>query len=376
MKRWIASMMVFLIAAVFITAIPTSALAADDLIVSPWAKEEIERAQALGFVPELFEEYGTLDAARLKDYTVPITREQFVEVAVDFVAFQQHCDSYTFHEMAKKYLVQMGDDYRYSIKKVFLDGNDTASLAYYLGLVKGKGEGKFDPKALTTRQEAAVILARAYEICGGTISEDMADALRFTDNEKIADWAKESVSAMASLNVMRDIGDGSFAPADDLTVEQCIVSFLRLYENAPVSRKNDNVKPLLTYEQGIEHVITRSDSQHIRNMIHGPAATFIRMDLHGMLRAGSSLWFVYLDGGVQHLPPAAVNKQWGLTPAQELEDLRFSEDGRLFYYTATIKEDVIGYGDGEENLTEKGIYHVTVDVDTCKYWVSKEELPE
>ena len=176
----------------------------------------------------------------------------------------------------------------------------------------------------------------------------MADALRFTDNEKIADWAKESVSAMASLNVMRDIGDGSFAPADDLTVEQCIVSFLRLYENAPVSRKNDNVKPLLTYEQGIEHVITRSDSQHIRNMIHGPAATFIRMDLHGMLRAGSSLWFVYLDGGVQHLPPAAVNKQWGLTPAQELEDLRFSEDGRLFYYTATIKEDVIGYGDGEE----------------------------
>jgi hypothetical protein len=369
-------MMVFLIAAVFITAIPTSALAADDLIVSPWAKEEIERAQALGFVPELFEEYGTLDAARLKDYTVPITREQFVEVAVDFVAFQQHCDSYTFHEMAKKYLVQMGDDYRYSIKKVFLDGNDTASLAYYLGLVKGKGEGKFDPKALTTRQEAAVILARAYEICGGTISEDMADALRFTDNEKIADWAKESVSAMASLNVMRDIGDGSFAPADDLTVEQCIVSFLRLYENAPVSRKNDNVKPLLTYEQGIEHVITRSDSQHIRNMIHGPAATFIRMDLHGMLRAGSSLWFVYLDGGVQHLPPAAVNKQWGLTPAQELEDLRFSEDGRLFYYTATIKEDVIGYGDGEENLTEKGIYHVTVDVDTCKYWVSKEELPE
>ena len=376
MKRWIASMMVFLIAAVFITAIPTSALAADDLIVSPWAKEEIERAQALGFVPELFEEYGALDAARLKDYTVPITREQFVEVAVDFVAFQQHCDSYTFHEMAKKYLVQMGDDYRYSIKKVFLDGNDTASLAYYLGLVKGKGEGKFDPKALTTRQEAAVILARAYEICGGTISEDMADALRFTDNEKIADWAKESVSAMASLNVMRDIGDGSFAPADDLTVEQCIVSFLRLYENAPVSRKNDNVKPLLTYEQGIEHVITRSDSQHIRNMIHGPAATFIRMDLHGMLRAGSSLWFVYLDGGVQHLPPAAVNKQWGLTPAQELEDLRFSEDGRLFYYTATIKEDVIGYGDGEENLTEKGIYHVTVDVDTCKYWVSKEELPE
>ena len=376
MKRWIASMMVFLIAAVFITAIPTSALAADDLIVSPWAKEEIERAQALGFVPELFEEYGTLDAARLKVYTVPITREQFVEVAVDFVAFQQHCDSYTFHEMAKKYLVQMGDDYRYSIKKVFLDGNDTASLAYYLGLVKGKGEGKFDPKALTTRQEAAVILARAYEICGGTISEDMADALRFTDNEKIADWAKESVSAMASLNVMRDIGDGSFAPADDLTVEQCIVSFLRLYENAPVSRKNDNVKPLLTYEQGIEHVITRSDSQHIRNMIHGPAATFIRMDLHGMLRAGSSLWFVYLDGGVQHLPPAAVNKQWGLTPAQELEDLRFSEDGRLFYYTATIKEDVIGYGDGEENLTEKGIYHVTVDVDTCKYWVSKEELPE
>ena len=44
MKRWIASMMVFLIASRFITAIPT-ALWQRHLIVSPWAKEEIERAR-------------------------------------------------------------------------------------------------------------------------------------------------------------------------------------------------------------------------------------------------------------------------------------------------------------------------------------------
>jgi len=372
MKRLIAFMTVLLATVIFITTISTGALAADDLIVSPWAKEEINRALALGFVPNLYDSNGE----QLKDYTVPISREQYVDVAVDFVAFQQHCDKISFQEMVKKHLAEMGNNFHFSIEKVFSDGDATASLAYYLGLVKGKGERKFDPKAHITRQEAAAILARAYEICGGTNSEDMADAFRFTDGVKIADWAKESVAAMVSLNVMTGMGDGTFAPEDSLTVEQCIASFLRLYEKAPVSRKNGNVKSLFTYEQGLEHVITRSGSQNIRVRIDGPAATFVRMDVGGMLRTVSTLWFIYHDGGVQRLNPAVTNKQWGLTPEQELEDLRFSEDGRLFYYTATIKEDVIGYGDREEIYTEKGVYRVTVDVDTCKYWVTKEELPE
>ena len=376
MKRWIASITILLIVAAFINATPVGALAADDLIISTWAKEEIQRSQALDFVPNLYNDYGE----PLKDYTVPITREQFVRVAMDFVAFQQHCDGLSFREMVELFLAQKENHYgHYSIKKVFLDGDDTASLAYYLGLVKGKGERKFDPNTPITRQEAAVILARAYEIYGGTMSKNLVNALRFTDREEIADWAKESVSAMASLKVMKDIGDGTFAPADSLTVEQCIVSFLRLYEKAPLSRKNNNVIPLFTYEQGLEYVtyLTRDRTVfYVRNKIEGPTATFYRIDLGGVMLSSSSLMFVYHDGGVQELPPAVKNVPWGFfTPAQELEDLRFSEDGKSFYYTATIKEDVIGYGDIEgEILTEKGIYHVTVDVDTCKYWVAKEAL--
>ena len=47
---------------------------------------------------------------------------------------------------------------------------------------------------------------------------------------------------------MQGVGNDMFAPLDNYTVEQAIATFLRLYEKAPVSRKNKNIAPLLKFE--------------------------------------------------------------------------------------------------------------------------------
>ncbi len=375
----------FLILAITVSFItPASAHShPDDTIppvptVSPWAQEEVDRARELGLVPNMmFESYRSIEAVLLNDYSVPITREQYIRVAMEFVALQQHCDSESLSGLVSRYLAEKSAD-GYFIKNVFSDDTGYASIAYYLGIVEGRGDGTFDPGGLITRQEAAVMLTRAYSVCGGTLPKETPETSGFIDENKIADWAKESASALASWNVMNGMEDGSFSPDEYFTVEQCIVTFLRLYENAPVSRKNGNVTPLFTYKQGIEYATKSSNIAEVNFKVDGPSATFIRLNYGGRLQAGSSLCFVYRDGGVRWLDPGICDKPWGFTPSQELENPHFSDDGNTFYFTMTLKEDVISYMDNPKGILihEKGIYNINIDVVSGRYQIQRENLPE
>lgn len=255
MKHLIKSLTCLLIIAVLLPTAAsadtaTSTQAATSPLVSDWAQEDVQKAKELGLVPTLYN-YTQYKAVPLADYSVPITREQYVKVAMAFVALQQHCDISGLESLVEFYLAEKTED-GYFMKDAFTDGADReSSLAFYLGMINGRGDSTFDPDGQITRQEAAVVLTRAYKVCGGALPQESEKASSFTDEEKIADWAKESASALASWNVMDGMEDGSFLPDGNFTVEQCIVTFLRLYENAPVSRKNNNVTPLFTYEQAL-----------------------------------------------------------------------------------------------------------------------------
>jgi hypothetical protein len=101
------------------------------------------------------------------------------------------------------------------------------------------------------------------------------------------------------------------------------------------------------------------------------------MDLEGMLRATSSIWFVYRDGGVRRLDTAVSNESWGFTPEKELENPHFSEDGKTFRYAVALDKDVLSYIDDPDGklLNEKGIYYVSIDVDTGKCQVQRDDSP-
>ncbi len=85
--------------------------------------------------------------------------------------------------------------------------NDVEALAWYgpyigtantYGIVNGRSDTVFDPEGTITRQEAAVMVARAAALCGmdtAMTPSEVHDMLaQFTDYVKVADWARESVA--------------------------------------------------------------------------------------------------------------------------------------------------------------------------------------
>ena len=244
--------------------------------------------------------------------------------------------------------------------------SDTAAegvetMAYYLGIVNGKGDGKFDPDGLLTRQEAATMLARTYEACMGIYKAVpvLEGAPSYPDQAAISDWAKDAVTLMALWKVMNGMDDGTFAPQANYTVEQCILTLLRLWENAPI---DPNAAPLFTYEQALA-MITEQNSQVVALRVEGKIADFIRMDFSGVMRPTSSFYFVYQSGSVREVDLGLCDtKDAGglITTALPVQDTAFSEDGKTFTCTVPVSE-------GLAPAHAAGTYHVTVDVETLAY---------
>ncbi|MDD4402056.1 MAG: S-layer homology domain-containing protein [Desulfitobacteriaceae bacterium] len=101
----------------------------------------------------------------------------------------------------------------------FKDVNDTAwyadeiAKAVRAGLLKGDGTGNVNPDVPITRQEAAVILVRAFHL--NPINPAAAD--KFIDSGEIASWARESVSTLVENDYISGRPGNVFAPADNIT---------------------------------------------------------------------------------------------------------------------------------------------------------------
>ncbi len=78
--------------------------------------------------------------------------------------------------------------------------------AYTYGIVTGRTPTTFDPGGTITRQEAAVMVARAAKLCGMDTEMDTAairDMLaQFVDYVQVADWARESLAFCYSADLL------------------------------------------------------------------------------------------------------------------------------------------------------------------------------
>ncbi|MDR3148470.1 MAG: S-layer homology domain-containing protein [Oscillospiraceae bacterium] len=89
------------------------------------------------------------------------------------------------------------------------------SSAVKAGIISGYQDGTFGTGRNITRQEAAVMVSRA----GLDISAE-ASGDSFTDDELIAEWAKDAVYAMQSEKIISGFEDGSFKPQSNATRAQ------------------------------------------------------------------------------------------------------------------------------------------------------------
>lgn len=192
---------------------------------SSWATEELKKADELGLIP---------DSLKKEDLTKPITRAEFASVSV------------------KVFEALSGTKAIPAINNPFTDTNDVEVLkAYNLGVTTGTASDKFSPNMLLNREQAATMLTRVFKrvtLVGWTIQTDSQFTLSytkvtpFTDDEKISNWAKDSVYFMVANEIIKGTGNNMFSPRSttpeeearnyaSATREQALIIAVRMVEN-------------------------------------------------------------------------------------------------------------------------------------------------
>lgn len=337
-------------------------------IVSDWAKEEVAKAEELGLIPQDVHGWPS-------DYRQPVSRDHFQRIAMEFVALQSSCDYKSLLSLTDEYKAEKDSDG--FVIDPFTDGTSGTAQAYYLGVIKGRGNGIFAPDDPITRQEAAVLLSQAYTAYSGE-TPAVSTGLSFTDAHQVDRWAKAGVETVSAWGVMKGMEDGSFSPKGFYSLEQCILTFVRLYQQAPITRAKGNAVSLFTYDQCIRLLDAQTKETKDKGYgfsevqrVAGPKATFVRMDLVGMRGSSSVPYFVYQEGGMKTVDLGICLSNNELNVSQETRDCKFDEAGDTFTCTVTVPATVsfilAEQGDQEVVYHEKGVYSVTVDVNSMTH---------
>lgn len=312
-------------------------------VISAWAKPEVENAIETGFVPLSFRD----------NYKRNITRGEFAKLAMFFLSVQYgypgvpavqlwspaepNDNEYFSREFMNAYCSSRtdrngsfftdnntGEKYSYNNtgeillpRTPFSDVNENKDLrfierAYYLGIVNGIGETDFNPDGEITRQEAAAMLMRVYKNYAKT--EQTAAGFKFADDSDIADWAKEDVYSINSLGIMQGVGENTFAPLEGYTVEQSVATFWRLYDKAPLSRKNKNIEPLLDYEFELENYFKRDDGTCFQEKSRTEFKNFVIVcgfwQQENTNDSDCKLFVFDKNGGVPFISPLTKEMKW------------------------------------------------------------------
>ena len=121
-------------------ALAGTAAAAGERRVSPWAEEEIARAECYGLldVGDLRADYAQWDSEEVTDWTQPITRAMFLRFALSYAAVMNHSDRGCFQNAVNRLISERSED-GYFLKHPFSDDqSDEAAAAYALCVVNGR----------------------------------------------------------------------------------------------------------------------------------------------------------------------------------------------------------------------------------------------
>lgn len=114
-------------------------------------------------------------------------------------------------------------DYQVKAKNTFSDVNNSAWYADAVlkanaaGILNGDGVGHANPLEKITREQAAVMLARAFGV-----DENNGSKTSFKDASSISPWAKSFVFGMEEDKYIGGVGGGNFAPKTNITRAQVV----------------------------------------------------------------------------------------------------------------------------------------------------------
>jgi cell wall-associated NlpC family hydrolase len=172
---------------------------------------------------------GVVPEYMTRNYFQTTTRLDFLRLA--YLAIEAELGS------AAELLLDRGiDDFSLEFTDIADEGKDRycAVVLNRLGIIQGVGEDRFEPDRKITRQEAAAFLSRIHRfIQTGEVTPYTYKGSReakYSDDHKIAEWAKSAIYNMRFIGVMQGVGNNKFDPQGSYTYEQSIVTFKRLLD--------------------------------------------------------------------------------------------------------------------------------------------------
>ena len=209
MKRFLSF---FMVLAIVFSVLPVSGTAigevAFDDIGGNWAEGAIARWSGHKVVIGLDNKFRPDE---------PITRAELVTVINRIIGY--------FELSGNSFIDVNADDWFY----------DDIMKLHGAGVAEGDG-GYMRPNDPVTRQEAAVMIARAFNLEGGSEEE-----LGFSDAAEIADWARAQVAAMYSAGYIQGYNN-EFNPLDNITRAETVTIFdnmIAAFYNEPGTYSGD-----------------------------------------------------------------------------------------------------------------------------------------
>lgn len=165
-----------------------------------WAAAAVQEMAALGAL--VLEKDGSFQP------DVKASRAEFIDMLVKAAGLQFDAEQTTFKDTEQHWAEQ------------------SIAIAAALGLVNGYDESTFGPDKGITREAMAVIVARALNL---QVASDGGTGA-FKDEQSIAPWAKDAVTAAAELRLLQGYPDGSFQPKRELSRAEAVVIIMRIRE--------------------------------------------------------------------------------------------------------------------------------------------------
>ncbi len=203
----------------------------NDVINHGWARRNIEAVFSKGIMAnETPERFGP---------DRPITRGEFATILVKALEIEINDGPYDSDQFIKSPTRPTFDDVRPNMGLPFWDYKyiETAARA---GIVQGKFPRRFVPNEFLTREQAAVMIARALEAKLARTPEQALTQLtkEFTDAPSIEYYALQSVAAISKTGIVvgkqndpNDVSKGySFLPKNTLTRAEASVIATRLMQ--------------------------------------------------------------------------------------------------------------------------------------------------
>lgn len=160
-----------------------------DLVLTPWAEEAVYALRNMGIVS------GKSETSF--DPTSTVKREEFTKMLVLALDISGAELSDSFSDVDK-------DAWYYTY----------VASAVNTGLINGIGDGKFGVGGVISRQDMAVLIARALNYDETTLDSS------FSDYEEISDYAKAAVTFVEKQGIMNGVGDNKFAPKMEVSRAQ------------------------------------------------------------------------------------------------------------------------------------------------------------